>query len=55
MRPCDPCSRMWFATATALISELAEAARADQLSRALGRWERRIISLTFGLSPWFAE
>jgi DNA replication protein DnaC len=29
-----------FTTATALINELAEAAHADQLSRALSRWER---------------
>jgi DNA replication protein DnaC len=29
-----------FATATALINDLAEAAHANQLSRALGRWER---------------
>jgi DNA replication protein DnaC len=29
-----------FTTATALINELAEAAHANQLSRALGRWER---------------
>jgi len=34
--------RRWvrFTTATALINELAEAAHANQLSRALGRWER---------------
>ena len=31
---------MRFTTATALINELAEAAHANQLSRALGRWER---------------
>jgi len=29
-----------FTTATALINELVEAAHANQLSRALGRWER---------------
>src|SRR4051794_8506771 len=29
-----------FTTATALVNELAEAAHANQLSRALGRWER---------------
>jgi len=29
-----------FTTATGLINELAEAAHANQLSRALGRWER---------------
>jgi DNA replication protein DnaC len=29
-----------FTTATALINDLAEAAHANQLSRALGRWER---------------
>jgi len=32
--------RVRFTTATALINELAEAAHANQLSRALGRWER---------------
>ena len=31
---------MAITTATGLINELAEAAHADQLSRALGRWER---------------
>ena len=31
---------MRFTTATGLINELAEAAHANQLSRALGRWER---------------
>jgi len=37
---CRQRRRVRFATATALINELAEAAHANQLSRALGRWER---------------
>lgn len=37
---CRQRRRVRFATATALINELAEAAHAHQLSRALGRWER---------------
>jgi DNA replication protein DnaC len=37
---CRQRRRVRFATATALINDLAEAAHANQLSRALGRWER---------------
>ena len=37
---CRQRRRVRFATATALINDLAEAAHAHQLSRALGRWER---------------
>jgi DNA replication protein DnaC len=37
---CRQRRRVRFATATALINELAEAAHAHQLSRALRRWER---------------
>ena len=37
---CRQRRRVRFATATALINELAEAGHAHQLSRALGRWER---------------
>src|ERR1700710_3126884 len=37
---CRQRKRVRFTTATALINELAEAAHANQLSRALGRWER---------------
>ena len=37
---CRQRRRVRFATATALINELAEAAHANQISRALGRWER---------------
>lgn len=37
---CRQRRRVRFATATALINELAEAAHVHQLSRALGRWER---------------
>src|ERR1700687_1056979 len=37
---CRQRHRVRFTTATALINELAEAAHANQLSRALGRWER---------------
>src|SRR5271166_1082142 len=37
---CRQRRRVRFTTATALINELAEAAHANQLSRALGRWER---------------
>ena len=37
---CRQRRRVRFATATALINELAEAAHAHQLSRALGRWAR---------------
>jgi DNA replication protein DnaC len=37
---CRQRRRVRFATATALINELVEAAHANQLSRALGRWER---------------
>jgi len=37
---CRQRRRVRFATASALINELAEAAHANQLSRALGRWER---------------
>jgi DNA replication protein DnaC len=35
---CRQRRRVRFTTATALINELAEAAHANQLSRALGRW-----------------
>ncbi len=38
--PCRQRRRVRFTTATALINELAEATHANQLSRALGRWER---------------
>jgi DNA replication protein DnaC len=37
---CRQKRRVRFTTATALINELVEAAHANQLSRALGRWER---------------
>ena len=37
---CRQRHRVRFTTAPALINELAEAAHANQLSRALGRWER---------------
>jgi DNA replication protein DnaC len=37
---CRQRRRVRFTTATALINELAEAAHANQLSRALGRWGR---------------
>ncbi len=37
---CRQRRRVRFTTATALINELVEAAHANQLSRALGRWER---------------
>ena len=37
---CRQRRRVRFTTATGLINELAEAAHANQLSRALGRWER---------------
>ena len=37
---CRQRHRVRFATATALVNELAEAAHVHQLSRALGRWER---------------
>ncbi|MDD2862540.1 MAG: ATP-binding protein, partial [Acidiphilium sp.] len=37
---CRQRRRVRFTTATAMINELAEAAHANQLSRALGRWER---------------
>jgi DNA replication protein DnaC len=37
---CRQRRRVRFTTATALVNELAEAAHANQLSRALGRWER---------------
>ena len=37
---CRQRCRVRFTTATGLINELAEAAHANQLSRALGRWER---------------
>jgi len=37
---CRQRRRVRFATATALINELAEAAHANQLSHAPGRWER---------------
>jgi DNA replication protein DnaC len=37
---CRQRRRVRFTTATALINELAEAAHANKLSRALGRWER---------------
>ncbi len=37
---CHQRKRVRFTTATALINELAEAAHAAQLGRALGRWER---------------
>jgi DNA replication protein DnaC len=37
---CRQRRRVRFTTATALINELAEAAHANQLSRALSRWER---------------
>ena len=37
---CRQRRRVRFTTATALNNELAEAAHANQLSRALGRWER---------------
>ena len=40
MAACRQRRRVRFTTATALINELAEAAHANQLSRALGRWER---------------
>ena len=40
MAACRRRRRVRFATASALINELAEAAHAHQLSRALGRWER---------------
>jgi len=37
---CRQRCRVRFTTATSLINELAEAAHANKLSRALGRWER---------------
>ena len=37
---CRQRRRVRFATAAASVNELAEAAHANQLSRALGRWER---------------
>jgi DNA replication protein DnaC len=37
---CRQRPRVQFTIATALINELAEAAHTNQLSRALGRWER---------------
>src|SRR3954470_405423 len=37
---CRQRRRVRFTTATALVNERAEAAHANQLSRALGRWER---------------
>jgi DNA replication protein DnaC len=37
---CRQRRRVRFTTAAALVNELAEAAHANQLSRALGRWER---------------
>src|SRR5665647_3367855 len=37
---CRQRRRVRFTTATGLINELAEAAHANQLSRALARWER---------------
>jgi DNA replication protein DnaC len=37
---CRQRRRVRFTTATAMINELVEAAAANQLSRALGRWER---------------
>jgi DNA replication protein DnaC len=37
---CRQRRRVRFTTATALVNELAEAAHANQLRRALGRWER---------------
>ena len=37
---CRQRRRVRFTTATALVNELVEAAHANQLSRALGRWER---------------
>lgn len=37
---CRQRRRVRFTTAAAMINELAEAAHANQLSRALGRWER---------------
>ena len=37
---CRQQRRVRFTTATALVNELIEAAHANQLSRALGRWER---------------
>ncbi len=37
---CGQRRRVRFTTATGLINELAEAAHTNQLSRALGRWER---------------
>ena len=37
---CRQRRRVRFTTATGLVNELAEAAHANQLSRALGRWER---------------
>jgi DNA replication protein DnaC len=37
---CRQRRRVRFTTATALVNQLAEAAHANQLSRALGRWER---------------
>ena len=40
MAACRQRRRVRFTTATALVNELAEAAHANQLSRALGRWER---------------
>jgi DNA replication protein DnaC len=43
-----------FATATGLINELAEATHANQLSRALARWERldlRRLTALLGISP----
>jgi DNA replication protein DnaC len=39
---CRQRRRVRFTTATALVNELAEAAHANQLSRALGRWEQRL-------------
>jgi len=39
---CRQRRRVRFTTATALINELAEAAHANQLSRALGRWSGSI-------------
>jgi len=37
---CQQRRRVRFTTATALVNDLLEAAHANQLSRALGRWER---------------
>ena len=40
MAACRQRRRVRFTTATALVNELSEAAHANALSRALGRWER---------------